>query len=54
MVSSDATFVLAHGGHAIAIARAPGSARASYRTGDVSGADPQTWLSGSVDNQGSW
>jgi polyhydroxyalkanoate synthase len=54
MVGGDVTFVLAQGGHAIAIARAPGSARASYRTGDISGTDPQTWLSGSVDNQGSW
>jgi polyhydroxyalkanoate synthase subunit PhaC len=54
MVGGDVTFVLAHGGHAIAIARAPGSARASHRTGDISGDDPQTWLAGSVDNQGSW
>ncbi|HTZ15846.1 MAG TPA: alpha/beta fold hydrolase [Mycobacterium sp.] len=54
MVGGDVTFVLAHGGHAIAIARAPGSGRASHRTGDVSGSDPQTWLSDSVDNQGSW
>ncbi|MGC1804517.1 MAG: alpha/beta fold hydrolase, partial [Mycobacterium sp.] len=54
MVGGDVTFVLAHGGHAIAIARAPGSARASHRTGDISGTDPQTWLSDSVDNQGSW
>jgi polyhydroxyalkanoate synthase subunit PhaC len=54
MVGGDVTFVLARGGHAIAIARPPGSARASYRTGDISGTDPQTWLSGSVDNQGSW
>ena len=54
MVGGDVTFVLAHGGHAIAIARAPGSARASHRTGDVSGTDPQRWLSDSVDNQGSW
>jgi polyhydroxyalkanoate synthase len=54
MVGGDVTFVLAQGGHAIAIARAPGSARASYRTGDISGADPQTWLCDSVDNQGSW
>jgi polyhydroxyalkanoate synthase len=54
MVGGDVTFVLARGGHAIAIARPPGSARASYRTGDISGTDPQTWLSGSDDNQGSW
>jgi polyhydroxyalkanoate synthase len=54
MVGGDVTFVLAHGGHAIAIARAPGSARASYRTGDISDTDPQTWLTGSVDNKGSW
>jgi polyhydroxyalkanoate synthase len=54
MVGGDVTFVLAHGGHAIAIARAPGSTRASYRTGDIGGTDPQTWLSDSVDNQGSW
>jgi polyhydroxyalkanoate synthase subunit PhaC len=54
MVGGEVTFVLAQGGHAIAIARAPGSARASHRTGDISGTDPQTWLSGSVDTQGSW
>jgi len=54
MVGGDVTFVLAHGGHAIAIARAPGNARASHRTGDITGTDPQTWLSDSVDNQGSW
>jgi polyhydroxyalkanoate synthase len=54
MVGGDVTFVLAQGGHAIAIARAPGSPRASHRTGDISGTDPQTWLSDSVDNKGSW
>jgi polyhydroxyalkanoate synthase subunit PhaC len=54
MVGGDVTFVLAQGGHAIAIARAPGSPRASHRTGDISGTDPQAWLSDSVDNKGSW
>jgi polyhydroxyalkanoate synthase len=54
MVGADVTFVLAHGGHAIAIARAPGSARASHRTGDISGTDPQKWLSDSAANEGSW
>jgi polyhydroxyalkanoate synthase len=54
MVGGDVIFVLAQGGHAIAIARAPGSPRASHRTGDISGTDPQTWLSDSVDNKGSW
>jgi polyhydroxyalkanoate synthase subunit PhaC len=54
MIGGEVTFVLAHGGHAIAIARAPGSARASHRTGDIGGDDPQTWLARSVDNQGSW
>lgn len=54
MVSGPTTFVLAKGGHAISIARPPGSTRASYRTGEITSADPQEWLAHSVDHKGSW
>src|SRR5208282_5732373 len=42
------------GGHAIVIAKGPGSPRASYRTGGIPGSDPDEWLASSVDNTGSW
>ena len=54
MIGGDATFVLAKGGHAIVIAKGPGSPRASYRTGAIRGSDPDEWLASSVDNKGSW
>jgi polyhydroxyalkanoate synthase subunit PhaC len=54
MVGGDATFVLARGGHAIVIAKGPGSPRASYRTGGIQGSDPDEWLASSVNNTGSW
>ena len=54
MIGGDATFVLARGGHAIVIAKGPGSPRASYRTGAIRGSDPAEWLASSVDNTGSW
>jgi polyhydroxyalkanoate synthase subunit PhaC len=54
MVGGDATFVLARGGHAIVIAKGPGSPRASYRTGGIQGSDPDEWLASSVEVTGSW
>ena len=54
MIGGDATFVLAKGGHAIVIAKGPGSPRASCRTGGIQGSDPDEWLASSVDNTGSW
>ncbi|HME64304.1 MAG TPA: hypothetical protein VKG61_05360, partial [Streptosporangiaceae bacterium] len=54
MIGGDATFVLARGGHAIVIAKGPGSPRASYRTGAIQGSDPGEWLASSVNNTGSW
>ena len=54
MIGGDATFVLARGGHAIVIAKGPGSPRASYRTGAIQGSDPGEWLASSVDNTGNW
>jgi polyhydroxyalkanoate synthase len=54
LIGGDATFVLAKGGHAIAIAKGPGSPRASYRTGAIRSSDPDEWLASSVDNKGSW
>ena len=54
MVGGDATFVLARGGHAIVIAKGPGSRRASYRTGAIPGPDPDEWLANSAEVTGSW
>jgi polyhydroxyalkanoate synthase subunit PhaC len=54
MVGGDATFVLARGGHAIVIAKGPGSRRASYRTGAIPGPDPDEWLASSAEATGSW
>jgi polyhydroxyalkanoate synthase len=54
MVGGDATFVLARGGHAIVIAKGPGSRRAGYRTGPIPGSDPGEWLASSVEVTGSW
>ena len=54
LLGGTTTFVLARGGHAVVVARPPGSPRASYRTGDVTGTDPNEWLATSTDNTGSW
>ena len=34
--------------------RPPGSPRNSYRTGKVTGTDPDEWLANSTENPGSW
>ena len=52
--TTTATFVLARGGHAIVVSRPPGSPRSSYRTGKVTGTDPDEWLANSSENPGSW
>jgi polyhydroxyalkanoate synthase len=54
MISGEATFVLAKGGHAIVIAKGPGRPRTNYRTGEIPSGDPDEWLASSVDNPGSW
>ena len=54
MLGETAAFVLARGGHAIVVSRPPGSPRSSYRTGKVTGTDPDEWLANSTENPGSW
>jgi polyhydroxyalkanoate synthase len=54
MLGGSTTFVLAHGGHAVAIATPPGNPKSSYRTGTSATLDPQQWLAESTDNPGSW
>jgi polyhydroxyalkanoate synthase subunit PhaC len=48
------TFVLARGGHALAIASPPGTKRASYRASTSTSTVPDEWLKDSADNPGSW
>ncbi|KUH85563.1 MULTISPECIES: alpha/beta hydrolase [unclassified Mycobacterium] len=54
VVGAATTFVLARGGHAVAIATPRGAPKGSYRTGDSSSAEPDEWLSGSTETAGSW
>ena len=53
-LGATTTFVLARGGHAVAIATPPGATKGSYRTGDSTSADTDEWLNDSTDNAGSW
>ena len=52
LLGGDTTFVLARGGHALAIASPPGTKRASYRTSTST--VPDVSLKDSTDNPGSW
>jgi len=54
LLGGSTTFVLARGGHAVAVATPPGNPKASYRTGTSSTLDPEQWLAESTDNPGSW
>jgi polyhydroxyalkanoate synthase subunit PhaC len=54
LLGGSTTFVLARGGHAVAVATPPGNPKASYRTGTSSTSDPEQWLAESTDNPGSW
>jgi polyhydroxyalkanoate synthase len=54
MVSGPVTFVLAAGGHAMAISRPPGRQGGSHWTAEITGSDPDAWLSNAQRHQGSW
>jgi polyhydroxyalkanoate synthase len=54
LLGGETTFVLARGGHALAIATPPGKPRAGYRTSASMSADPAEWLRTSTDNADSW
>ncbi len=55
MIGDNASFVLATGGHAAAIARGPGAKRATYRTGAPAiNVTPDRWLEQSELHPGSW
>jgi polyhydroxyalkanoate synthase subunit PhaC len=54
LLGGETTFVLARGGHALAIASPPGTKRASYRTSTSTSTVPDEWLKDSTDNPGSW
>jgi polyhydroxyalkanoate synthase subunit PhaC len=66
LLGGSTTFVLARGGHAVAVATPPGNPKASYRTGTSATLDPELdpeldreldpeqWLAESTDNPGSW
>ncbi|MFT4008811.1 MAG: alpha/beta fold hydrolase [Nocardioidaceae bacterium] len=54
MVGGDRTFVLANGGHAIAISRPHDHPKSCYWTGAVTGTDPDSWLAAAEQHQDSW
>ncbi|WP_158296582.1 PHA/PHB synthase family protein [Nocardioides albidus] len=54
LLGGDVTFVRATGGHVTTVSRPPGTPRARYRTGPVSGSDPESWLAGSTEHDGTW
>lgn len=47
-------FVLASSGHVQAIINPPGNPRARFHTGGPQTADPDQWLAGATEHQGSW
>ncbi|WP_158296659.1 PHA/PHB synthase family protein [Nocardioides albidus] len=54
MVGGERTFVLAGGGHAIAISRPPEHRKSMHWTGEITGTDPDAWLEAAEKHAGSW
>jgi polyhydroxyalkanoate synthase len=54
LFGGDSTFVLSGGGHIQHLVNPPGNPKAHFRTGPVTGSDPEAWLSGAVKQQGTW
>jgi len=54
LLGGDSRFVLSTSGHVAALVNPPGSAKASYQTGDITPADPKTWLAGAQTHRDSW
>jgi polyhydroxyalkanoate synthase len=54
LTAGEQRFVLGAGGHIAGMVAPPASAKASYRTGGETPADPEEWLRGAELTQGSW
>jgi polyhydroxyalkanoate synthase len=54
LLGGPATFVLSYSGHIASLVNPPGNPKARYWTGAAPGADPERWLAGAQEQQGSW
>ena len=54
LLGGPSTFVLSYSGHIASLVNPPGNPKAYYWTGATPGADPQEWLAGAEEHQGSW
>jgi polyhydroxyalkanoate synthase len=54
LLGGDSTFVLSHSGHIASLVNPPGNPKAHYWTGTTPGPDPDAWLAGAEQRQGSW
>ena len=53
-LGGPSTFVLSNAGHIASLVNPPGNPKASYYEGGPAGAEPQDWLAGARQQQGSW
>jgi polyhydroxyalkanoate synthase len=54
LVGGRSRFVLSSGGHIAGMVNPPGKARARFRAGDATNGDPNVWLAGAEEHEGSW
>jgi polyhydroxyalkanoate synthase len=54
LFGGETTFVLSSGGHVQHLVNPPGNPKAHYRTGRVTGPDPEAWLLAASKRQGTW
>jgi polyhydroxyalkanoate synthase len=54
LLGGPSTFVLSYSGHIASLVNPPGNPKAHYWTGGAPGADPEKWLAGAENQQGSW
>ena len=54
LFGGDSTFVLSGGGHIQHLVNPPGNPKAHYRTGSVTGTQPEAWLAAATKQQGTW
>ena len=54
LLGGEVTFVLARGGHAIAVAKPVGTPRSTHWTSEITGTDPAVWFEGARACPGTW
>ncbi len=54
LLGGDSTFILSNAGHIASLINPPGNPKAHYFAGPKPGAEPDAWLAGAVQQQGTW